>query len=150
MTPVPTVRFALPPDAEEWLELRETLWPESSHDHAAEIAEYFAESPEDTACLVAQLGDGPIAGFAEVGLRNYAEGCLSSPVGYLEGIFVRAECRISGIGRALAEAAEGWARSEGCTEMASDRELANAPSGAFHEAIGYDEVERIVCFRKDL
>ena len=47
-------------------------------------------------------------------------------------------------------AARTWARVRGCTEMASDRELDNEESGAFHEALGYEEVERIVCFGKSL
>ncbi len=47
-------------------------------------------------------------------------------------------------------AAEGWARKKGCSEMASDHEVGNEASGAFHEALGYQEVERIVCFRKGL
>jgi aminoglycoside 6'-N-acetyltransferase I len=71
-------------------------------------------------------------------------------VGYLEGIFVDEACRTSGVGRALVEAAEDVARLQGCTEMASDRELDNEASGLFHQAVGYQEVERIVCFRKPL
>jgi aminoglycoside 6'-N-acetyltransferase I len=75
---------------------------------------------------------------------------LSSPVGYLEGIFVVPEHRRSGVGEALVRAAEAWARERGCTEMASDRQLDNEPSGVFHEAVGYEEAERIVCYRKSL
>ena len=71
-------------------------------------------------------------------------------MGYLEGVFVLPEHRGGGIGAALVDAAEGWARERGCTEMASDRELDNEASGTFHQALGYEEVERIVCFRKSL
>jgi aminoglycoside 6'-N-acetyltransferase I len=71
-------------------------------------------------------------------------------VGYLEGIYVDPERRSSGVGRALVQAAEDWARRRRCTEMASDRELHDEASGRFQRAVGYDEVERIVCFRKDL
>ncbi len=91
-----------------------------------------------------------MVGFAEVGLRAYAEGCRTSPVGYLEGIFVDGPYRGRGVGSALVDAAEKWARGRGCTEMASDRELGNEGSGIFHAAVGYQEVERIVCFRKSL
>jgi aminoglycoside 6'-N-acetyltransferase I len=91
-----------------------------------------------------------IVGFAEVGLRAYAEDCVTSPVGYLEGIYVVDAERGRGVGRALVAAGEQWARAQGCTEMASDRELANEASGLFHQALGYEEVERIVCFKKSL
>ena len=101
-------------------------------------------------CLIAELPAVGVVGFTEVGLRAYAEGCRSSPVGYLEGIFVAEPYRARGIGRALVEAAEQWARERGCTEMASDREVENEGSGIFHAAVGYQEVERIVCFKKPL
>ena len=145
-----TVRPAISTDASVWLTLRDRLWPDSKHDHAVEIEVYFQDPPETEACLVAELPGQGIVGFAEVGLRKYAEGCLSSPVGYLEGIFVVSEHRRTGVGRELVAAGEEWARALGCTEMASDREIANEASGAFHEAEGYDEVERIVCYRKSL
>lgn len=125
------------------------LWPASLHDHRAEIDEHFTTRPEAAECLLAEV-DGRVVGFAEVGLRAYAEDCLTSPVGYLEGIYVIETERGRGVGRALVAAGEQWARAKGCTEMASDRELANEPSGLFHEALGYQEVERIVCFKKAL
>ncbi|MEJ2205516.1 MAG: GNAT family N-acetyltransferase [Gemmatimonadota bacterium] len=144
------VRDAEARDAKAWASLREELWPGSAGDHAREIAAYFRGEPPRWVCLVAEDDSGGLAGFLEVGLRDYAEGCRTSPVGYLEGIYVRPTSRSSGVGRKLVEAAEAWARRQGCTEMASDRELDNARSGRFHRALGYEEVERIVCFRKDL
>lgn len=143
------VRLARPEDADGWLRLREQLWPDSSHDLPDEIQAYFREAPR-WACFVAETDSEGLLGFAEVGLRDYAEGCLTSPVGYLEGIFVAEASRASGVGRALVAVAEDWARRQGCTEMASDRELDNEPSGLFHHALGYREVERIVCFKKPL
>jgi len=144
------VRPVSPADSDDWLELRDTLWPNNRRDHALEIAAFLRQPPKAAACFVAEGADGSVIGFAEVGLRGYAEGCRTSPVGYLEGIFVMPEGRGARVGAALVGAVEDWARSQGCTEMASDRELHNEASGAFHEALGYEEVERIVCFRKDL
>jgi aminoglycoside 6'-N-acetyltransferase I len=143
------VRNAAPADERAWLQLREALWPGSPDDHRREVAEYFS-SRAGAACVVAELPHVGVVGFAEVELRAYAEGCRSSPVGYLEGIFVEEAHRARGVGAALVEAAEGWARERGCTEMASDRELGNEDSGIFHAAVGYQEVERIVCYRKPL
>jgi aminoglycoside 6'-N-acetyltransferase I len=145
-----TVRPARPADASEWARLRTALWPESPDDHPPEIAAYFEDPPTWAVCLLAEEPDGRIAGFAEMGLRNYAEGCATSPVGYLEGIWVEPDRRDSGVGRALVEAGAGWARSLGCRELASDRALDNEASGVFHTALGFDEVIRIVCYKKEL
>jgi aminoglycoside 6'-N-acetyltransferase I len=86
----------------------------------------------------------------EVGLRNYAEGCESSPVGYVEGWYVDQSVRRQGVGRALIRAAEDWARSRGCTEIASDTEVENAGSQEAHERLGYERVETIVVYRRAL
>ncbi|NIT86785.1 MAG: GNAT family N-acetyltransferase, partial [Gemmatimonadetes bacterium] len=71
-----------------WARLRTALWPEAPADHPREIAAYFSDPPPDAACLLAEDDEGRIVGFAEVGMRRCAEGCESSPVAYLEGIYV--------------------------------------------------------------
>ena len=90
-------------------------------------------------------------GFAQCQLRHdYVEGTSSSPVGYLEGIYVRAEDRHLGLASQLMASCEEWARSEGCTEFASDCEIDNADSLAFHLKLGFKEANRIICFAKQL
>ena len=79
---------------------------------------------------------------------DYVEGTETSPVGYLEGIYVRPESRHKGVASALLSACEGWARQRGCTEFASDCELENENSAAFHLAAGFTEANRIICFTK--
>lgn len=144
------VRPATPADADDWRRLRTDLWPEWPDDHPREIAAYFADPPERSTCFVAERDDGAVVGFAEAGLRTYADGCSTSPVGYLEGIYVEPSERRTGHARALLVACEAWARSRGCTEMASDRALDNEESGAFHAAVGFEEVQRAVLYRKEL
>lgn len=143
------VRLAEPTDAEQWIRLRTALWPEDPADHPVDVERYFATRPQRTATFVAIVGERTV-GFAEVGLRDYAEDCRSSPVGYLEGIYVEPSLRQTGVGRALVGAGEAWARARGCTEMASDRALDNEGSGRFHESIGFEETVRLVAYRKDL
>ena len=58
--------------------------------------------------------------------------------------------RRRGIGTALVRAAEQWARDQGCSEFASDAEIENDISVTAHKALGFTEVSRVVCFRKDL
>lgn len=144
------VRTVAGADAETWLDLRDALWPGSYLDHQIEIEVYLADPPRDAVCLVAEQDGLGVVGFAELALRAYAENCVSSPVGYLEGIYVAPAHRGSGVGRALVRAGEEWARGVGCTELASDRDLGNEASGAFHERLAFEETTRIVCYRKSL
>ena len=51
---------------------------------------------------------------------------------------------------ALLSACEDWAREKGCTEFASDCELDNQGSIAFHLGAGFTEANQIVCFTKRL
>lgn len=138
-------------DAAAWERLRQSLWPSKPGEHAAEIAAFFGGDRGNPAeVFLAVSGGGRAVGFAEVSIRNYAEGCSSERVAYLEGWFVEEPYRRGGVGSALVAAVERWARSQGCTEMASDTEIDNEASAAAHRALGFAEVERIVCFRKDL
>jgi len=140
------IRPLTPHEVEIYVPLRQALWPDANY--PSEVMDQLAR-PERFQILVAEEGSQFI-GWVEVALRDYAEGCQTSPVGYLEGWYVVPTHRQSGIGRKLVEAAEDWARAKGCTEMASDTETHNTPSQQAHLHLGYQEVERIVCFRKPL
>jgi aminoglycoside 6'-N-acetyltransferase I len=149
------IRPARSQDCAELARLRNALWPESSsREHAEELAELLegrllGTMPQQV--FVAESSDGRLLGFAEVGLRSHAEGCdFSRAVGYLEGWFVLESCRRRGIGSALLRAAEGWARGQGCRELASDASLDNKVSQRAHEARGFTSVGRSVNYRKAL
>ena len=146
------VRAVAPRDAPAWLRLRRALWPyQTESDHAAEITEFLeGGAREPLAVLVAAEGAGRLLGFAELSIRTYAEGCTTDRVAYLEGWYVVPDARTRGIGRALVAAAEAWGRSQGCVEFASDVELSNEASAAAHKALGFTEVARVRCFRKNL
>ena len=137
-------------DKLEWRRMRSSLWPDSPDDHLPEIDHFFENPSDKLATFVAENRRGEICGFIEAGMRPYAEGCQSSPVGYVEGLWVSPDYRKSGVGRALVAAAENWARGFGLSEMASDAEVGNRESQDAHRALGYEEAERIVCFRKEL
>lgn len=105
---------------------------------------------DEAACFMKYVDDRPIA-FAQCGLRHdYVEGTESSPVGYLEGIFVSDGYRERGYAAELLSECEKWAKEKGCTEFASDCELDNENSLRFHMSLGFEEANRIICFRKDL
>jgi aminoglycoside 6'-N-acetyltransferase I len=137
-------------DKAEWLRMRTALWPHSEANHSTEIERFLIRVDHATIAFVAERKSGMLGGFLEAGTRPWSGGCSSSPVGYIEGWWVDADLRRSGVGAMLIAAAETWARSLGLTEMASDAELTNEQSHAAHQALGYEEVERIVCFRKQL
>lgn len=135
-------------DAPEVARLSLLLWPE--HDKE-EMEQEYREliKKDDAAVFLAQ--EGETVGFAQCQLRrDYVEGTESSPVGYLEGIFVTESCRNRGYARALLAACQDWARARGCTEFASDCELTNSESLAFHLRMGFLEANRIICFTKRL
>ncbi len=145
------IRPAAEADAAAWLEMRRDLWPDSDTDHERDVMRYFqGDLREPTEVLVAESVDGRLLGFAELFIRNNVNGCHSGNVAYLEGWYVRADARRQGIGRALVQAAEAWGRQQGCTEFASDVELDNEGSIRAHEALGFEETDRVVCFRKDI
>jgi aminoglycoside 6'-N-acetyltransferase I len=149
------IRTAQTGDVAELAGLRATLWPESSREeHAAELQEIVAGRVPGIlpmVVLVAVNWDGKIAGFLEVGLRSHADGCdWTRPVGYVEGWFVSEEARHRGIGAALLQAAEKWAREQGCKEMASDTQIHNVTSQRAHEALGFAVAERAILYRKTL
>jgi len=101
--------------------------------------------------LVAEAPDGRLVGFIEAGLRSHADCCdASRPVGYIEGWYVEETFRRRGVGRLLMAAAEDWARTQGCREMASDSLIDNTVSEQAHRGLGYDVVGRCVLYRKQL
>ena len=142
------VRPATHNDCRALAQLAARMW-----DHDADaLSKDFAAllKSGSTACFLQYVNDKPI-GFAQCSLRrDYVEGTSTSPVGYLEGVFIEESYRKSGYARELLNACENWAKKQGCTEFASDCELTNDTSLAFHLAVGFEEANRIICFRKTL
>lgn len=134
-----------------WLELRRELWPDCSDgEHEAETASFLAE-PRRYGQFLAFTGERVPLGFVEVSVRtDHVNGTESSPVGFVEGLYVRPAARGRGVARALVTAAAGWAIRHGCRELASDVLLENRLSQAVHLALGFEETERVVYFRMTL
>jgi aminoglycoside 6'-N-acetyltransferase I len=137
-------------DALAWKRMRLQLWPHLSQTENDLDCEGILARPARFMVFVADSAESGVCGFVEVSLRQYADGCNSSPVGYIEGWFVAPQWRRAGAGRELVAAAENWARAMGCREMASDSILENVDGQRAHARLGYVEVERQVCFRKSL
>jgi len=144
-----TIRRATPEDKPEWLRMRQGLWPDAPLDYLSLDLDKLLNNL-DAGIFVAADVDGKLVAFIETGLRDHAESCDSSPVGYIEAWYVDPHMRGQKLGRDLVHAAEQWAREKGCTEMASDTWLDNDASIAAHLKLGYYEVERLVHFVKRL
>jgi aminoglycoside 6'-N-acetyltransferase I len=123
-----------------WLELRQQLWPHRTRDeHLTEMASLLC-APKRFVQLVEYDDAGVPLGFIQVAIRtDYVNGADSSPVAFLEGIFVVPERRRLGVARRLVAEAEHWAKFMGCSEFASDGSLENTSSHAMHAALGFVE-----------
>jgi aminoglycoside 6'-N-acetyltransferase I len=137
-------------DWDEWFRMNQALFPtQSLEEDEAEMRAILAAS--DSEVFVIERPDGKtLAGFVEVGTRSVVDGCLSSPVGYIEAWYVDPDIRRTGYGRALLDRAEKWAIAQGYSEMGSDALIDNDVSHAAHRKCGYIEVDRVITYRKTL
>jgi aminoglycoside 6'-N-acetyltransferase I len=134
-----------------WLPMRLQLWPDCHRQqHLEELASFLRE-PGRYAQFIARSQDGQGLGFAEASIRtDYVNGTESSPVGYLEGLFVKAEASGQGVARLLVGAVSEWTAAHGCVELASDTKPENFVSPAVHRQLGFVETERAVFYSRSL
>ena len=143
------IRIAWREDLPVLAELAVLMWEE--HTATEMEAEFAGIMEQGEAVFFLAFEEERAVGFAQCQLRrDYVEGTETSPVGYLEGIFVAEAYRQRGIARKLLHTCESWARDQGCREFASDCELGNTGSLAFHLNMGFQEANRIICFTKEL
>jgi aminoglycoside 6'-N-acetyltransferase I len=143
------IRRIEPVDFPEWLRMRQALWPDHpAEEHQAEMGVIVLDPMLPV--FVSERPDGRLGGFLEAAVHINTYGCDTSPVGYIEGWYVDPDLRRHGIGARLVEAAEAWALAHGYQEMASDCELDNQISLQAHRALGYEDLEYLIHFRKKL
>jgi aminoglycoside 6'-N-acetyltransferase I len=143
-------RRATHSDLTPLVRLRSALWPH--HDeayHRGELARILGGETATAAVFVSGLSPGAAPGFAEASLRHdYVNGCATSPVVFLEGIYVEPTSRRRGLARELVTQVTAWGSSLGCREMASDALIDNEISHRMHEALGFKETERVIFYRR--
>ena len=133
---------------DDWLDLRKALYTGlDDRFHLNEIDLFLNDSKRN--CFLHYI-ETEATGFVEVTLRNIVDGCLSSPVGYIEGIFVKLEFRHKGIAKNLLDASTKWCIKHGCTELATDAELNNIDAQRFQINMGFKETYRIVEYIKKI
>ena len=101
-------------DDADWLALRTALWRDATAaEHREEMAAFLVE-PARYAQFLARDNLGRACGLVEVSLRSdYVNGTNTSPVAFLEGLYVRPRSRRQGVARALVGAAIAWAKDRG-------------------------------------
>jgi aminoglycoside 6'-N-acetyltransferase I len=138
-------------DQPGWLEFRLALWPDATaDDHRAYMAISLAQPERFLQLMVYDENRQPV-GFIEGSIRgDYVNGTETSPVGFVEGVYVEPSWRRKGVARLLFDAIGDWARARGCRELASDALLDNVGSQRAHVALGFRETERVVYFSRKL
>ena len=144
-----TIRIMERSDRETWAALRAALWPEDTAEQHLEEIEEIADA-EDAWAFLAQDQDGRPAGFAELSIRKFANGCTERPVAFLEGIWTEPGHRRTGVGAALLGHIEAFLKARGFTELCSDVLADNTVSREAHGRWGFTETETVVYFRKPL
>ena len=143
------IRGVTDADHPAWATMRTKLWPEADpKELESELVGLFALDPPYTVYIAEE--DGQQIGFIELWVRSYAEGGPPEPAAYVEGLWVDAEYRRSGVATALLREAEQWARGKGFKWLGSDAELKNRDSHAWHKAAGFKAIEQLVVFGKPL
>lgn len=136
-------------DREAWGQMAGKLWPEINAREHRERVDWMLADPKKR--LAIGLFDNQSAcGFAELTVREFANGCEQMPVPFLEGIWIAPHCRSGGFGRRLVLWLENWCLENGYSELGSDVELDNIGSQNAHKKWGFEETERVVYFRKSL
>jgi aminoglycoside 6'-N-acetyltransferase I len=151
MTPQTFIERCSSLDQPGWLEFRLALWPDASaDDHRAYMAIALAQPERFLQLMLYDAQKRPV-GFIEGSIRlDYVNGTETSPVGFVEGVYVEPTWRRKGIARQLFAAIGDWAKARGCRELASDALLENEASQRAHRALGFRETERVVYFTKPL
>jgi aminoglycoside 6'-N-acetyltransferase I len=138
-------------DQPGWLDFRMALWPDATaDDHRGYMAISLAQPERFLQLMMYDARHQPI-GFIEGSIRtDYVNGTETSPVGFVEGVYVTPAWRRRGVARLLFAAIGDWAKARGCRELASDALLENEASQRAHAALGFRETERVVYFVRNL
>ena len=125
------------------------LWPDYTKEDLTTELKNIATSKKHEIFIARHNNE--YIGFITVSIRvDYVEGAVSSPVGYIEGIYVKPDYRKKGVARRLFHLGEAWSFENGCQQMGSDTWAWNKQSQEFHYKLGFEEEDTLVHFIKDI
>lgn len=140
LAPIEKKDFAL------WQKMRREIYPILNPEYDRREMEQIADS-DIWFCYFIEDKAGETIGLVELSSRNIVDGCLSSPVAYLEGLYLQAEYRGRGLGRQAMRLVLDWCRERGFSELATDAELENVGAQSFYRSLGFEETDRVVEYR---
>jgi aminoglycoside 6'-N-acetyltransferase I len=132
-----------------WIQFRSKIYPLISDEYNLKEIENIFDS-ELWYCWLIEREDGIRIGLVELSLRNIVDGCLGSPIPYLEGLYLDEKERNKGRGTEVIEMIKLWCQSNGYSELATDVELTNIRAQKFYEKLGFERVDRVVEYRLEL
>ena len=133
---------------DELIELELKLWPDHLYD---ELYQDTKNLIDNNNFYLGAIINNKLIGFIQLSIRyEYVNGSTTSPVGYIEGIFVEDEFRKQGIGTELVKMSFAFFRKRNLQEIISDVEIDNYLSQKFHEKVGFKETERVIYYRHKL
>jgi aminoglycoside 6'-N-acetyltransferase I len=134
---------------DELVKLSVLLFPDDDFDDLYAVYKEVLEKDNEDGFLYEENGN--YAGYMHLSIRSdYVNGTDTSPVAYVEAIYVLPDYRKQGIGKEFIKYAEKYARNKGITQLASDCFIDNTMSELFHKSCGFIEKERVICFVKDI
>jgi len=125
------------------------MWPdESKEDHQVYVNDVLQK---DNQHAILSKRNTDYTGFIYLSLRSdFVPGATAYPVAYIEGIFIRPPYRKKGLATQLVQLGEKWGREHGSRQLASDVEISNVISQDFHQAMGFEEEDRVITYIKDI
>jgi GNAT superfamily N-acetyltransferase len=148
---VAKVREASPAEVERVLGMYEWLFappgsvpPRWDADHARAAIAQAIEDPESAVLVAEHRGDllGLCTAYLDLNSVRFGPRC------WVEDLAVSPEHRSQGVGKALLDAAKGWARERGATHLELDSGDARADAHRFYEREGPSWTSR--CFAWEL
>lgn len=130
-----------------WKQFRETLYQDVTDSFHETEMDLILKSEIQTTFLIFESQTGSPIGMLELSLRNLVDGCLTSPVAYIEGIYLDQSCRGKGYGEKMVEFSKSWAIQNGCSELACDAELEDIDAQKFHKKMGFEETYKVVQYK---
>ena len=111
-----------------------------------------SEIEAEQGCVLLAEENGAVLGFVSVTTADTGEKAHRVPQRYgeLENIYVREECRRTGVGTALFRAAWDWARAGGAASMHLMTLAENTRAQSFYESMGMRFLQHVYILEDEL
>ena len=140
------IRLAAADDADMLANLSTQLGYPSSVGQISRRLNALAARPDEHAVIVAEL-DGRVVGWVHAHIYTLL---VDDPEVEIGGLVVDGSVRGQGIGERLMQAAEAWAKEQGCASVYLRSNTIRTRAHEFYKRIGYEIVKSQYAFRKKI